>query len=112
MFFGIATQLEGDWVRLSVTGELDLASAPAFRRELRSALSTCSNIVLDLSGAALVDSVGLGLILGARRRAGEADGRFVITGARDRVMALFVVTGLDGILELTETFDPAGPHDG
>jgi anti-sigma B factor antagonist len=111
MFFGIATHLEGDWVRLSVTGELDLASAPAFRRELRSALAASSQIVLDLSGAALVDSIGLGLILGARRRAVEADGRFIIAGAGDRVMALFVVTGLDGVLELAEKFDAAGPSD-
>ena len=61
--------------------------------------------------AALVDSIGLGLILGARRRDVDGEGRLILAGAGDRVMALFVVTGLDGVLDLAEKFDAAGPSD-
>ncbi|HKY14316.1 MAG TPA: STAS domain-containing protein, partial [Microthrixaceae bacterium] len=77
MFVAVLTERPGGVVRLSVTGELDLASVPGFRRELRAAATRLDpavggGLVVDLTGATMVDSVGLGLLIGAARRAKDA----------------------------------------
>jgi anti-sigma B factor antagonist len=59
---------------LTVRGELDLTSAPAFERELRAVEATNPRrLVIDLSGLEFMDSTGLRALLLARERA-QADG--------------------------------------
>ncbi len=69
-------------------GEIDLATAPRFRAELHAALHDAPAIAIDLSDCDLVDSVGLGVIVGAARRARTADRRLVVvaTGAAARAL--------------------------
>jgi anti-sigma B factor antagonist len=107
MFVAVVHQRGDGEVRLVVTGELDLAAAPAFRRELRAAEarlegSTGSELVVDLEGVTLLDSVGMGLLAGAARRTTEAGCTFHLEGVAPALSDLLSRTRLDGVLPVRD----------
>jgi anti-sigma B factor antagonist len=66
----IDSRRDGDTLVLSLRGELDLTSAPAFDRELEQvAANGPTRLVIDLSGLDFMDSTGLRALLQARERA-------------------------------------------
>ena len=60
-------------VTVRVIGELDLATVAQFRSHVHEALHTGGPVVLDLREVALIDSVNLGVLMGAHRRANDQD---------------------------------------
>ena len=107
MLFDVRTEPHGAWVEVIVLGELDLASAPELRRELRRAIVAGPVVVVDLSAVALIDSVGLGLLVGAHRRARDAGGSLVVVAPSDRLVALLADTGLDHVLDVRASYEPS-----
>lgn len=96
-----------------VTGEVDLASLPAYRRELLGAVEEGLPLEIDLSECELIDSTGLGVTIGAVRRIRERDGEVRIVTS-PRVHRLMQRCRLDEILPLvpTDELDPADPLEG
>ena len=93
---------------LTITGELDIATAPGLRERLDSAMeSGVTQLVLDLSGVSFLDSVALAVIVNAKRGLGD-DGRMVVVVDRSTyVMLVFECSGLPSVLELADTRDEA-----
>ncbi len=59
-------------LKIEVAGEIDILSAPQLRATLDEALSDGARVVeVDFSGVEFCDCYGLGVLLGARRRATE-----------------------------------------
>ncbi|MFJ7775907.1 STAS domain-containing protein [Streptomyces yangpuensis] len=59
-------------LRVAVSGEIDILSAPQLRVTLDEALSDGARVVeVDFSGVEFCDCYGLGVLLAARRRATE-----------------------------------------
>ena len=108
MLFDVRTESRTGWVQVTVMGELDLSTAPEFRRDLRAAIATAdgATVVVDLGGVSFVDSVGLGLLVGASRRARTAGGTLVVMGTHGRIDALLAETGLSGVLDVRSSFEP------
>ena len=94
---------------VEVAGELDLHSAPQLRAELNRALENNAppRIVVDLMGVTFLDSTGVGVLVGALKRAREAQGALHFCGAQSRVRRVFEITGLIGALPLFVTRDEA-----
>ena len=67
LFATVSTSSEG-WSVLSVTGDCDLASGPELRKQIQRAATDADRLVIDLSAVGFLDSVGLGLLVGAARR--------------------------------------------
>lgn len=66
------TQCADGHLRVAVSGEIDIVSAPQLRVALDEALSDGARVVeLDFSGVEFCDCYGLGVLLEARRRAHE-----------------------------------------
>ena len=91
---------EGDFATVVVTGEVDLASVVGLRRELRAARG---NLRVDLGDVDVIDSVGIGLLLGAARRTRERGDTFAVVAAPDHVMSLFRRCGVHGVLTGVES---------
>ena len=99
-----AIEVPGDGERvLAVTGDLDLSSVPQFRSALRGLATAGGHVVVDLTGVDLVDSVGIGLLLGARRRVVEAGGTFAVRCGPGRVHRLLELTEVADLLGLEPT---------
>ncbi len=97
------TEVDGRTV-LAVGGEVDLATAPQLRRRLIELVNGgCRDLVVDLSKVGFIDSTGLGVLVGARRRIKEAEGDLVLVVPQDTIRALFRVTGLTEIFTIVDS---------
>jgi anti-anti-sigma factor len=87
-------------VSLTLRGELDLETAPAFREELAAAEQGADTLIVDLRGVTFIDSCGLGELVGAHQRAHRAGRRLVVVLDEDTPLDRVVhVTGLDKWIE-------------
>ena len=56
--------------------------------------------MVDLTGVTFLDSTGLGVIVKALKRTREADGTLAVATESERVLKVFRITGLDGVVPL------------
>jgi anti-sigma B factor antagonist len=86
---------------IAVRGDSDLHTAPHLRRAITVSLDRgASALVIDLTYATLVDSMTLGVLLGAVKRLRPSGGRVtVVCPARD-VRRIFEITLLDRVFSL------------
>jgi len=102
----LTTETEGSTVRLSLTGELDVAGAPRVEQELqRIEREAPPTLVLDLRQLAFMDSTGLRLIVAADDRAREQARRLVVVRGSETVQRIIEMTRLHERFEMVD--DPA-----
>jgi anti-anti-sigma factor len=82
-----------------LTGELDVSSAPALRRQLDQ-IEPTETVLLDVSSLAFLDSTGLGCFLRLQRRVGDAGGMVVVTGASRAIRRVMETTGLHRVMAI------------
>jgi anti-sigma B factor antagonist len=98
-------------VLVTAQGELDIATAPALRERLVSAIDAgATAVVLDLRSVAFMDSVALAAILHAGAQlAGR--GRLAVVVPYDSYTRLvFEIAGMPRCLDLFEELDEAVAH--
>lgn len=95
--FEISTESnDGQNVIFSVKGEIDIYSAPDFKESLYQSINNVQqNIILDCRDLSYIDSMGLGILVGALKRVREKDHNITIRSPRSTVRKLFRITGLD-----------------
>lgn len=102
----LTTTSRSGWVVVTVGGDLDLASAPSVRRTLRSVVEgDRPSVVIDLDAAGVVDSVGLGLLVGCLRRAHESGGEVVLACGQARLLDLLALSRLDRVFRIVADVD-------
>ncbi len=93
---------------LAVGGELDLATAPRLHQAVTAEVAAGRNrLVLDLSGADFIDSVGLGMIVGSLRRARSHGGDLLLVCPEPRLVRVFQMCDLDRVFDLYADVDSA-----
>ena len=89
----------GTGVHVSVTGEVDSASAPVLRAELDVVLDAGpQEVVLDLRGVGFLDSAGLSVLAAAHRRALHEQVRLRVLASSRAVERPMRITGLWDLL--------------
>jgi anti-sigma B factor antagonist len=89
------TQVAGAVARIALRGDVDMATAPELRRVLDELLDGgASEIVLDCRELEFLDSSGIGALVAARARLGDA-GQLVLEAPRPNVRKVLAVTGVD-----------------
>ena len=97
--FTIRSERTGTTVRIMVSGELDLASAPGLREHVYGQLADHAEfVVLDLADISFIDSAGLHVLLGALNQDG---GRLRIIPSAACVR-LFDIAGVLDLLPLID----------
>jgi len=82
---------------VTVIGDVDLATAPDLRTRLADLAVRGPHLVVDLDGVDLLDSTGLGVLVGARRRARQAGGDLALVCSEGRLADLLAATDLDRV---------------
>ena len=103
-------RLEPAGVLLTVSGELDMATAPELRTRLTNAIDAgARRLVIDLCPVSFMDSVAMAAIIHARTLL--LDGRMAIVLPCDSYTRLvFEIAGLPRCLDLFETREEAIAH--
>jgi len=96
------------WRALRLSGDLTMRTLFPFQEAVRADQAVI--LVLDLSGVAFVDSVGIGALVGAYVSR-QKDGRKVaLVGVGERVNASLSILGLTRLIPTFETFEAAEAH--
>ncbi len=111
--FAIQETRDGDYLRLSLTGELDLGSVPILEDRLAGLRALKSPVRLDLSKLEFIDSTGLHLLV---RTVGDAQIKGwplrIDPDVAPEVMRLFKLVHLDrfvrGTQESRDGHSPSG----
>ena len=108
--FGIVEQSDGAVRVVSVSGDIDVATAPALRERLSAQIAEgSSTIVVDLLGVSFLDSTALGVLIGALKRCREAGGDLTLVIAEPRILKVFEITGLTEVFTITDSLAGALP---
>jgi anti-sigma B factor antagonist len=104
----LAEHKVGDLPVVVVTGELDLATAPALRELLEGHLAVGrSTIAVDLRAVTFLDSTALGVLVGACKRCRELGGDLRLGITEPRILKLFTITGLQQMFSISPEVDAA-----
>ena len=102
--FSCASCADGPgFTRVTLCGELDLATAPQLADALANAPDGAAVVILDLSGLTFMDSTGIRVILRAEQHARMHGAELVVVRPPDAVMRVLELVGLDEQLELVES---------
>ena len=87
---------------VAVHGELDVDGAPELRHALIEAIDERPGrqLVVDLEGVDLIDSAGLGVLLGGLERAKAGHGDLVLVATGRSVIKVLELTGLTRVFEI------------
>lgn len=98
---------DGTWV-VAVAGEIDLYTAPEFKRHLIGvAKDGAASLIVDLGECSFIDSTALGILIEANRRL-EGSMRSLVVISDDRnIRKVFEVTGLDRVFTICRSRDEA-----
>lgn len=101
--FRIAVRDDAGTPTVVVEGEVDVATAPALRDELYRLIEQSSReVVVDLSGMDFIDSTGLGVFVGALKRAREGGGGIQLRGLKPSARKVFEITGLSSAFTIAD----------
>lgn len=105
----VATEdLGGGRTALRLEGRLDLVHAAAFREAVRAAVAEGrALLVVDLSDVPLVDSSGIGALIGGLRETRQAGGELRIAAPSEQVRTVLGLTKADRVLKPYASVDDA-----
>ena len=93
---------------VSVSGEVDLHTAPEMERELVEVLQLGGNsVVVDLAEVGFIDSTVLGLLLRYKPRFRSRGGDLVLVSDDRRILRTLEITGLDRIFRIEQRLGDA-----
>lgn len=93
--FDLKVSAADDETRVSVSGELDAYTAPQLRKVLDDVLDgTITRVVVDLESTSFIDSTGLGVLVGAARKARSQAGELILDSPVRSVHRVLQITGL------------------
>lgn len=97
--FALSHEEHGTSSAMRVEGELDLAAAPYLRAVIGDVMGAgVRQVTVDFAATRFVDSSGLGTLLWADRRLRAVGGRLIVVNAREQVVRIFALAGLDALL--------------
>lgn len=81
---------------IGLKGEIDIYSAPSFKESLSQAINKVEgNITFECSELSYIDSMGLGILVGALKNVRNKGYDIIIRNPKGTVRKLFKITGLD-----------------
>lgn len=95
----VRTETRGQ--RVEIAGRLDVSTVAEVRAALHQAIDGgVGDLYVGIAALEVLDVTGLGVLVGAHRRAGRAGRRLVLTEVPPRVERLLAVTRLSRVLHV------------
>lgn len=108
MKLSVSTTERDDVVIVTVSGEVDVYTAPQLRLALEQRIAAGqTRIIVDLDDVGFLDSTGLGVLVGRVKAVKKLEGWLRVVCTEERILRLFGITGLDRVLSVHDTVDAA-----
>jgi len=105
----IEERSEGGATIVTVSGEIDVATAPQLQESLHALIAQGrSSLVIDLLAVTFLDSTALGVLVGALKRCREQGGDLQLVMADARIMKIFEITGLITVFPIVDSLAAVG----
>jgi anti-sigma B factor antagonist len=102
----VGTEERDGWTVVRATGQLDVATAPELRQVLVEAqFGGGTAVVVDLDAVEFLDSFGIGVLIGASRRARTHGGRFAVVCAHPRTRQVLDLAEVSTVLGVRGSLD-------
>lgn len=87
-------------VRLTLSGELDIYTAPRLREAIEAILiePTATGLMVDVARLDYIDCAGISALIAGRRLARQHGNRFAVVNTRGQVRRVLTVLCLDQVL--------------
>ncbi|MBL3669152.1 STAS domain-containing protein [Streptomyces sp. M2CJ-2] len=106
--FHISHREEDDWTVVEIHGEIDIHTVPRIRDHVVHRLETGHRrLVVDLAGMTFMDSTGLWLLVGIRKRIRSRTGDLRLVITNPEVLRIFHVTGLHQVFPIHGSVESA-----
>jgi len=103
----VTVRRERGVVIAEVTGVMDMSTVAGLRERLFGLADSGHPLIVDLNRISFIDSAGLGVLVGAARRAGVHGSSLHAVCSRPQTRKLLWLTGVDRRIPLTATVDGA-----
>lgn len=104
----ITAERHADVTVVRCLGEVDMATAGLLRTRVTEAqIDGPSDVVLVLDEVTFLDSLGLGVLIGAHKRARVLQGSLTIVCTSTPVLTVFAATSLDRVFSIVSSLDEA-----
>ena len=109
MNFDIQTeQVNDERFVISLSGEVDLYTAPEFKQQLLDVIAQgAKDVVVDFTNTTFIDSTTLGVLVGGVKRLRTNDGQLSLVCSDRNITKIFEITGRDRVFTIHETRDAA-----
>jgi anti-sigma B factor antagonist len=109
----VTSRQEGARTVISVSGEVDVYTAPSLRERLNELVASGHyDLVVDLEGVDFLDSTGLGVLVGGLKRVRSHDGTLGLVCSQEKILKVFRITGLTKVFPIHPTLDEALANTG
>jgi anti-sigma B factor antagonist len=104
----VTAERRADATVIRCVGEIDLDTAGLLREHVTDALiDGPSDLVVVLDEVTFIDSIGLGVLIGAHKKARVLQGSLTIVCTSRPVLTVFSATSLDRVFSIASTLDSA-----
>jgi anti-sigma B factor antagonist len=109
MNFALSTEELGTGIAvISLSGEVDLYTAPELKTELIRVIEAgAPSVVVDLTQTTFIDSTTLGVLISGVKRLRPSGGSLQLVVTDRNIRKIFEITGLDRVFSLHESRDAA-----
>ncbi|MDE0267473.1 MAG: STAS domain-containing protein [Acidimicrobiaceae bacterium] len=106
MNISISCQEISPWTVLKVSGDLDVESSPEVRQAVIAEVASGARwIILDLSNVQFVDSLGIGVVVGALKRIRQRGGDMRLIRPESRIWRIFEICAINKIMLYSDNID-------
>lgn len=104
----VTSRQEGACTVISVSGEIDVYTAPSLKERLNELVADGHyELVVDMAGVEFLDSTGLGVLVGGLKRVRSHDGTLSLVCAQEKILKVFRITGLTKVFPIRATLAEA-----
>lgn len=90
-----------DSVKIYIMGEVDIYTSQNLKSRLYAIVDTNkSDLKIDCTDLNYIDSTGLGIFIGALKKAKQYEKDIYILNLKENIKKLFMITGLDKIFKM------------
>ena len=112
-FVAAVARLDNGTPVVSVTGDVDLATAPALEQRLLDVTEAgTGEVIVDLTGCSFLDHGGLSALIATKGRLKRSDRSIAIVLSNPSVMRIFQITHVDEQFEIYPSLRAAGHRNG